>query len=521
MIQYKNLIETILKDGNYRGDRTGTGTKSIFGHQMRFDLSEGFPLVTGKKTILRSVIHELLWFLQGSTNIKYLKDNDVSIWDDWILPVNNPGKSFDLRPLIEVPPRTIVEERSEYHGDFSTNGICAPRGSMEDKLRGSWVKMMKRCYDTSHHRYEYYGAKGIFVSSSWHDVNNFINDVKSLPNWKLKAENWNDYELDKDYYSSDMYSKDTCVWLHTEENNFYTSLSFPIKIIDNSGKESIFITLNEASRQIGIPSTTLSRFISDGLPSTLKGDNKKYEGWTFTKYKSKNPLRYAFSFGNLGPVYGKQWRSWPDMFEYEGKIVYTAPHIDQISNVINDIKNNPLSRRLIVTAWNPAEIDSMALPPCHCLFQFYCFRLSEKERLQIYANRRYDEDGLHKTYVAPSSESMDDLGIPVYKLSCQLYQRSADVFLGVPFNIASYSLLLMMISKICNMVPGEFIWTGGDCHLYNNHTQQIDQYLSSEVYKLPRVIIHGDQRTIDDFKFEDFELLNYRHGDFIKAPISI
>lgn len=264
MRQYIELMNDILQNGTGKSDRTGTGTLSVFGRQMRFDLSKGFPLVTTKRLHLRSIIIELLWFLRGDTNIKYLNDNGVTIWDEW------------------------ADER-----------------------------------------------------------------------------------------------------------------------------------------------------------------------------------------GELGPVYGSQWRSWPAP---DGR------HIDQIARVLEQIKSNPDSRRHLVTAWNPAEVDKMALPPCHALFQFYV------------------ADG---------------------KLSCQLYQRSADYFLGVPFNIASYALLTHMVSQQCNLAPGEFVWTGGDVHLYRNHVDQVKIQLSREPYPLPTLVIRRKPDSLFDYQFEDFEIVNYQFHPFIKAPISV
>lgn len=264
MKQYLALMNDILENGTLKTDRTGTGTTSVFGRQMRFDLSKGFPLVTTKKLHLRSIIYELLWFLNGDTNIKYLKDNGVSIWDEWA------------------------------------------------------------------------------------DAN-----------------------------------------------------------------------------------------------------------------------------GELGPVYGHQWRSWPAP---DGR------HIDQITQVLNQIKQKPDSRRHIVSAWNPAEVDKMALPPCHALFQFYV------------------ADG---------------------KLSCQLYQRSADFFLGVPFNIASYALLTFMFAQQCDLLPGEFVWTGGDVHLYSNHIDQAKLQLSREPYALPSLNIKRKPDSIFSYTFEDFEILNYQSHPSIKAPIAV
>ena len=264
MKQYLELMRHVRDHGVFKEDRTGTGTVSIFGHQMRFDLAEGFPLVTTKKLHLKSIIHELLWFLSGDTNIRYLKDNGVRIWDEW-------------------------------------------------------------------------------------------------------------------------------------------------------------------------------------------ADEK----------------------GDLGPVYGYQWRSWPTP---------DGQHIDQISQLMDQIKNNPDSRRLIVSAWNVANIENMALPPCHSLFQFY---------------------------------------VAEGKLSCQLYQRSADIFLGVPFNIASYALLTLMIAQVAGLKPGEFIHTFGDAHLYSNHLEQAKEQLSRQPHPLPQMKINPDVKSIFDFKFEDFELVNYTSHPHIAAPVAV
>ena len=264
MKQYLDLLDRILNEGAVKGDRTGTGTMSVFGHQMRFNLQEGFPLLTTKQLHLKSIIHELLWFLKGDTNVKYLQDNGVRIWNEW---------------------------------------------------------------------------------------------------------------ADED--------------------------------------------------------------------------------------------------GSLGHIYGYQWRSWPD---------YDGGFIDQISQAVHDIKHNPDSRRIIVSAWNVADLKKMNLPPCHLLFQFYV------------------ADG---------------------KLSLQLYQRSADTFLGVPFNIASYALLLMMMAQVCGLEPGEFVHTTGDTHLYQNHLEQARLQLSREPRPLPRMVINPDVKDIFDFKFEDFKFEDYNPHPHIKAQVSV
>lgn len=305
MKQYLDLLQDIKDNGTEKSDRTGTGTKSVFGRQMRFDLSEGFPAVTTKKLFLRGIIHELLWFLQGSTNIKYLVDNDVHIWDEW-------------------PYRAYLQK----------NGKSVPDSSSE-----KWQTGIKA----------------------------FIEKIK-----------------------------------HDDE--------------------------------------------------------------------------FAKEYGELGPVYGYQWRNWPAL---DGR------HIDQITNVIEQIKTTPDSRRMIVSAWNVADIEEMAksgLPPCHSLFQFYV------------------ADG---------------------KLSCQLYQRSADTFLGVPFNIASYSLLTMMVAQVTGLKPGDFVHTFGDAHLYLNHFEQVDLQLSRTPKPLPTMKINPDVTSIFDFTIDDFELINYDPHPAIKAPIAV
>ena len=273
MKQYLDLLQHVYENGVEKTDRTGTGTRSVFGYQMRFNLNDGFPLVTTKKLHLRSIIHELIWFLKGETNIKYLKENGVSIWDEW-----------------------------------------------------------------------------------------------------------------------------------ADEN------------------------------------------------------------------------------GNLGPVYGSQWRSWPTP---DGR------HIDQITQVIEQLKKSPDSRRIIVSAWNVGEIENMALPPCHAFFQFY---------------------------VAPAQP---EKGILKPQLSCQLYQRSADIFLGVPFNIASYALLTMMVAQVCDMEVGDFVHTLGDAHIYSNHFEQTELQLSREPKPLPSMKINPAVKDIFEFKFEDFELENYAFHPHIKAPVAV
>ncbi|TQR20704.1 thymidylate synthase [Psychrobacillus vulpis] len=314
MEQYLNLCRYIKENGIIKSDRTGTGTKSVFGYQMRFDLSKGFPLLTTKKTAFRLVVSELLWFIKGDTNVKTLIEANNHIWDEW---------AFE-----------------------------------------KWVK-----------------------SESY--------DGPDMTNFGVRAANDEEFKL----------------------------------VVDK--QMEIFH----------------SKIISDD--------------------------QFADEFGDLGPVYGKQWRSWP------GKDGET---IDQLQNLIEQLKTNPDSRRHIITAWNPAEVDEMALPPCHSFMQFYV------------ANG---------------------------KLSCQLYQRSADVFLGVPFNIASYALFTHLIAKECNLEVGEFVHTLGDAHIYLNHMEQVDTQLNRTPRQLPTLVLNSQKDSIFEFEVEDISIEGYDPYPRIKAPIAV
>lgn len=314
MDQYLQLCQTILANGSVKNDRTGTGTKSIFGYQMRFNLSKGFPLMTTKKTAMRLITSELLWFLKGDTNVKTLISERNHIWDEW---------AFE-----------------------------------------KWVKS-------------------------------------------------------EDYTGPDM----TDFGIRASQDEQFQ------EIVD--------------------------------------------EQMTIFREKILTDENFAHTYGDLGPVYGRQWRSWPGQ---------NGQSIDQLKKVIDSIKNNPDSRRHIVTAWNPSEVDQMALPPCHTFFQFY---------------------------VADN------------KLSCQLYQRSADVFLGVPFNIASYALLTHLIAKECNLEVGDFVHTLGDAHIYSNHMDQVMEQLSREPRELPNLVISNEKTSIFELETKDITVENYNPHPRIKAPIAV
>lgn len=457
--QYLDLLRDCLENGAYREGRNG-GTYGLFGRQIRFDLQQGFPLLTTKRVHWKSVAVELLWFLRGDTNIKFLHDHGVTIWDEWRRPYNLE------REVVEVKPRAA--EYAAYDGDFSWGGLGTEAGSLERMLCETWVRMMRRCYDPAVHNYRFYGGKGVSVAPRWHSPATFIADATELPHWEYKKADPTRFDLDKDYYSANQYGPETCVWLREDENTLYTSSVTPVRVTRPDGWSRLYLSAAQAARTIDMPTSTMSRFVND-MPATLKGANKRFEGWQFDLVYSANPARLELiEDGDMGPVYGKQWR------DFAG--------VDQIQKMIDGLRNDPYGRRHIVTAWNPAEIDDMALPPCHCLFQFFVV------------------DG---------------------KLSCQLYQRSADVFLGVPFNIASYALLTHLIAREVGLDVGEFVHTFGDVHLYANHVEQAKEQLTRQPRPFPTLGVLNNGNGIDEMRFEWLQLEGYDPHPAIKAEVSV
>lgn len=506
MYQYLDLMEKVLRYGHDKKDRTGTGTRSLFAPQMRFDLNIGFPLVTTKKVHLRSIIHELLWFLKGETNIQYLKENGVSIWDGW------------RRPYVGFTPKIIKIDRLKkgyvpYHGNFDS--FLSDFDSAEDKrLATAWVKMMRRCYDATAHNYKMYGGKGVSVAEAWHDVHNYVRDVKLLQNWFYKKNNWKKFELDKDYYGSNQYGPDGCVWLHKTENVHHAW----VRIQKGDGTDIICRSYKHAAAMTGLSKSSIHRFVEKGITPHLKGNNRisGVKNWLLQKANTENYLYRNVIHSDLdcGPIYGKQWRDW---------VGADGRHHDQISKVIDQLRNDPDNRRIIVSAWNVGELDEMALAPCHSFFQFYTRELTLIERFHWRGRGGSEEyyHNLNAKHQEQEHDEFDDLGVPRRILSCQLYQRSADLFLGAPFNIASYALLIHMIAQQVGMAVGEFVWTGGDTHLYSNHLEQARLQLTREPRVLPKLVIKRKPDSIFDYKFEDFELTGYDPHPAIKAPVAI
>jgi len=442
--KYLDLMQEVYQDGEWRSDRTGTGVSSLFGKQVVYDLADGFPLLTTKKIHWKSVVHELLWFLSGSTNIKYLQDNGVTIWNSWA------SEDGELGPIYGhswrkwgLPPERIPQPKPKLRKGVEATrlGVGNGDGTRGHPLGYTWQAMMGRCYDKNWAHFKHYGGKGVSVCDRWLEFKCFAEDAIQLPGWSERVSDPDTrYCLDKDIRGNGfVYGPDSCTWLTDLENSH--ARADTLYTVEKNGVEYNFTIPIVFCREQGVSSSGFHALWNKPKTAKIR------QGFTFVR---KTPLRQG---------------------------------VDQIQNLIDGIKADPYSRRHIVDAWNPAAVPLMALPPCHNFWQVYVHT-----------------DG-----------TMDIL----------LYMRANDIFLGAPFNIASYSLLLMMLAQVTGYKPGRLIHTMGDVHLYRNHVDAYFIQKDRTILPPPTVTLNPEIKSIFDFKFEDINLDGYNPHPAIKAPVAV
>lgn len=588
--EYLRLAGYVLEKGVQKGDRTGTGTISTFAQQMRFDLSGGsIPLLTTKKMHTKSIIHELLWFLAGDTNIKYLNDNGVRIWNEWAdengelgpmyggmwrsfpppnyyMPVKRRSVSDDTKiktwnssatpsnnytngkfngnhftnhqgldyVVLGVDGKISngkdinkqvntyavkftktnwvkhkVSTRQVSKGNFSDQSLPSLYGvgilgdyqkkkesTLNKQLRRTWENMISRCYNSNDVAYHNYGGRGVIVCERWKVLSDFLTDIATLPNWLVRKKD-SSYVLDKDYYGDNrIYHPEACVWITKIHNNQYQRRSIPI-ILSNKGNMLYFPSAKSAGRYVGRSETSILRRLRNQL-------NTPINGYVVSKFTNPN---YIIRF---------------------------PTNVDQICTVIDQLRHNPDDRRIVVSAWHPAlvpisnttpnenvSLGYQCLPPCHAFFQFWSHELSLEARTSwfsdnVHGTTREDtesDEEIHAYY--------DKYNVPRRALSCHLYQRSCDVGLGVPFNVAQYSILTHMIAQVTNHVAAEFVWTGGDAHIYNNHVDHLDGQLQLTPFASPTLLLNSEVKEIEDFTFDDFKVIDYVSHPTIKMSVSV
>lgn len=444
--QYEDMLRSILSSGSKKSDRTGTGTTSIFGYQTRFDLSKEFPLITTKKVFVRGAAEELFWFLRGSINSRELEDIGVNIWKDWADENGELGPVYgyvwryapthSYNDMVQVPIKSdeLDDFVDDYDGEREFFGVGysdGAEGVVPMRVFEVWKQMLAYCYDESHPLYSEYGGKGVTVSPAWHSLARFASTLHMLPLYPLWKETPENFTLNYNYYGASKFSPNASIFL-------------PFEVELDVVQDEEAVVFND----VVYASEHKARWILNG--ERAYGED---EG--------------AYEFTTAVADEGMLWRP--------------RVYVDQVETLMQDIKTNPDSRRLIISAWNPALTERQALPPCHTLFQFYVV------------------DG---------------------KLSCQLYQRSMDAFLGCPFNYVGYSLFLHMLAQQTGLEVGEFIHSIGDAHIYDNHTEQIEEQLSRDVRPLPTIKLKKAD-SLYDYKFEDIEVIGYDPHPPIKAPVAV
>lgn len=472
MKSYLNLLNFIMEHGEDHEDRTGVGTISVFGAQLRHSMAMGFPLLTTKRVFFRGVAEELFWFLSGSTDEHALNAHGVKIWEEWANSEGELGpiygkqfrhqstmrlveKKHIQKPAVQnIPIPPGMENSESYQRSFlgvaCMGAIMGKPGGQRHPLLETWKGMIQRCYSPKHEAYNRYGGRDVWVCDDWLVFSNFVRDFEKIRNWELKAEFPNDYSLDKDVSGTNLYSPETCAWKTAREQTINTEDFEVYRGVSPDGKEEIFESAARFAKERGL--------IKQCILNCVRGRQSLHKGWKFERI----PVPEGYS------------------------LIYEE--VDQIKQLYAQIQQTPNSRRIVCSAWNPLETGYMSLAPCHTLFQ-----------VKVHSDNA---------------------------LSLHLYMRSTDVFLGLPFNIASYALLLSLLAHTTGRAVKDLIISFGDLHIYKNHIEQARMQLTREPRHLPEL---GISKRLDgagfdgllSCKFEDLSLRNYDPHPKIEAEVAV
>lgn len=467
--QYERLLKDVLDNGKPRHDRTGVGTRAVFGRQLRYDLQAGFPRITTKYVPMKPIKAELLWQIEGSTSEPRLRELGAGWWAPWADQDGDLGPVYGRQmrlsalvqpvkpwifdpPEIESLPMSGVKHRGKDVNLRNTYGV-GYYGDADFKapeyhwLVNIWRQMIRRCYEPKCKSYKGHGAQGVHVDARWHCFANFQRDAATIPGWIMKLEYPDQYSLDKDIlHASNRYGPDTCMWASRTAQDVNRVNSTPVLATSPDGGRVMRPSIGSFQRNEGLNPSAVHR--------CLTGLLHKHHGWS----------------------------DFERMIAPEG-MVLRYNQVDQLAQVIASLKHDPMSRRHIINLWSPAATPFMALPPCHGVV------------IQFFVN-----DG---------------------RLSCSMYQRSADLFLGLPTNLASYALLTHMLAQQTGLSVGELIWSGGDCHIYDNHVEQAKTQLEREVYPFPRLRLKK-RESIDDYHMSDIDASeDYQHHGVLRAPVAV
>lgn len=489
-IEYLKLAQLLIQNGVTTDNRTKDPARSLFAHQMRFDVSDySIPLLTSKHMFTRGIIVELIdFFIAGSTNTKPLTDKNIQIWNQWASEEGHLNRVYGAQwrnwenpnwksDIVQVKIRTVNpdNDNDQTSLDFETNiGNYKQQHPYAENAFQIWK-------DTINLAKVY---KSIIIDQSWRTFANFLRDIHNIANFNRWVEAPDDYMLSMAYYKSNCFSKDTTIFIEKKYS----------KSINQYSKGNKYIFTNKQTNYTF--ETTYPELLIDRL------DRSELDQFIeeFSNRSTEDDDNFKWKIEIIPPDPG---------YVYRQRIV-----IDQLQQLIDTLKTDPNDRRLIVSAWNVGDLKAMALPPCHYLFQCYTQPLSFEQRKKLLGNQSNSDD--HVT-----EQLLDQSNVPKYSLSLMLNQRSADFAIGVPFNIAQYTLLLFLICQVANLAPGEFIWSGGNIHVYEKHVAKLTEQLHNQIVDSPYVRFNRDVQSIDDFKFEDISIVQYHPGPKINYEISV